>query len=323
MRTLREWDKYLKQQELALKKDAKKTPAETTPAPDVRRTELPAEDTAPRAGPIIAVTAKTPSEGAQIESYTVPELDDFVPAVSEPRPIPKEPTTSEPRPTPETQDTGAETTQPGLFQAPPKKRTAPKSTPARAKRSRGRKASRQTGSISRRLKELPPSVREFFATDADETAEKYYTKGFKENRHQLIERLLDPPLSLEEAARVLGVCPTTVRRYTNKGLLKHFRTAGNQRRFRLSDVIVFVESRSLTSASGKGGSDLKAESPQEAPSQPAPAKAASAKRAAARKAPTRKATSPVRKADKARTSRKTSALKPARKRRTRAATSRR
>ncbi len=66
----------------------------------------------------------------------------------------------------------------------------------------------------------------------------------REGREELLQRLLDPLLSLEETARLLGVCPTTVRRYTNKGVLKHLRTQGNQRRFRLSDVMEFLESRS-------------------------------------------------------------------------------
>ena len=71
---------------------------------------------------------------------------------------------------------------------------------------------------------------------------KESVKEVKETREQLLQRLLDPLISLEEAARLLEVCPTTVRRYTNKGLLKHYRTAGNQRRFKLSDVLAFLES---------------------------------------------------------------------------------
>ncbi|MEJ5253333.1 MAG: helix-turn-helix domain-containing protein, partial [Armatimonadota bacterium] len=55
--------------------------------------------------------------------------------------------------------------------------------------------------------------------------------------------LLNPSLTLEDTARLLGVCPTTVRRYTERGLLNHYRTPGNQRRFRLSDVIAFLEAR--------------------------------------------------------------------------------
>ena len=75
----------------------------------------------------------------------------------------------------------------------------------------------------------------------EEPAQKYYSRGFKETRGQLIERLLDPTMTLEDTARVLGVCPTTVRRYTNRGVLPHYRTLGQQRRFRLSDVLAFLE----------------------------------------------------------------------------------
>ena len=75
-----------------------------------------------------------------------------------------------------------------------------------------------------------------------EAAQGYY-KDFKETREELLQRLIDPQISLEEAARILNVCPTTVRRYTNRGLLEHFRTPGNQRRFRLSDVLAFLESQ--------------------------------------------------------------------------------
>jgi excisionase family DNA binding protein len=85
----------------------------------------------------------------------------------------------------------------------------------------------------------------FGVTNAEEVAQNSY-KTFKESRSELIQRLLDPPITLEEAARVLDVCPTTVRRYTNKGILRHFRTAGNQRRFRLSDVLTFMETRGRT-----------------------------------------------------------------------------
>lgn|GEM_PF-3168971 len=77
--------------------------------------------------------------------------------------------------------------------------------------------------------------------EEEEVARKYYTRDFKETRQQLIQRLLNPTLTLEETARVLGVCPATVRRYTNRGVLPHYRTVGQQRRFRLSDVLVFLE----------------------------------------------------------------------------------
>jgi excisionase family DNA binding protein len=65
----------------------------------------------------------------------------------------------------------------------------------------------------------------------------------EETREELLSRLLDPTLTLEETARILEVCPTTVRRYTNKGILPHERSQGNQRRFKLSSVIKFRESQ--------------------------------------------------------------------------------
>lgn len=68
-------------------------------------------------------------------------------------------------------------------------------------------------------------------------------RTFEETREQLIRRLLDPTLTLEETARLLDVCPATVRRYTNRGQLPHHRTIGQQRRFRLSDVLTFLERR--------------------------------------------------------------------------------
>lgn len=76
----------------------------------------------------------------------------------------------------------------------------------------------------------------------EEVAQSSYT-DFRETREELLQRLLDPQLTLEDTARILNVCPTTVRRYTNRGLLRHYRTAGNQRRFRLSDIMQFLESQ--------------------------------------------------------------------------------
>jgi excisionase family DNA binding protein len=78
----------------------------------------------------------------------------------------------------------------------------------------------------------------------DNVVQNSYRRSFKENRIELIEKILDPTLSLEDTARLLNVCPTTVRRYTNKGLLTHQRTTGDQRRFKLSDVLTFLEANS-------------------------------------------------------------------------------
>jgi excisionase family DNA binding protein len=60
-------------------------------------------------------------------------------------------------------------------------------------------------------------------------------------KEDLLRRLMDPTLSLQEAAIILEVCPATVRRYADDGLLNCLRTDGNQRRFRLSDVLAFEE----------------------------------------------------------------------------------
>ncbi len=99
--------------------------------------------------------------------------------------------------------------------------------------------------INPELKELienMPRNLEFLAQFYDdEVTSRYYNHDFKETRSDLIKRLLDPELTLEEVSRLLGVCPATVRRYTNRGWLEHHRTKGGQRRFRLSAVAKHVE----------------------------------------------------------------------------------
>ncbi len=78
-----------------------------------------------------------------------------------------------------------------------------------------------------------------------------------QSRAALIDRLINPVLTLEETARLLNVCAATVRRYNNRGILKAYRkepvrsvrtndeeAAGRetrQRRFRLADVMEFLE----------------------------------------------------------------------------------
>lgn len=94
----------------------------------------------------------------------------------------------------------------------------------------------------RALWESLPRLVEFLLTYFDDdVTSNYYGGEFKESRRDLIRRLLDPELTLEETSRLLGVCPATVRRYTNRGWLTHHRTPGGQRRFRLSDIMRFVE----------------------------------------------------------------------------------
>lgn len=88
---------------------------------------------------------------------------------------------------------------------------------------------------------LPRHIQLLMRPAAEEVAQNSYKSKFSESREELIRRLLDPQLSLEETARILNVCPTTVRRYSNRGLLKQERTQGNHRRFRMSDVLAFLE----------------------------------------------------------------------------------
>ncbi|HEY6102313.1 MAG TPA: helix-turn-helix domain-containing protein [bacterium] len=62
-----------------------------------------------------------------------------------------------------------------------------------------------------------------------------------ETREEIIQRLLDPELSMHEAAALLNVSKATLRRYTDSGKLACFRTAGGQRRFKLSAVLALRE----------------------------------------------------------------------------------
>ena len=88
---------------------------------------------------------------------------------------------------------------------------------------------------------LPKNIEFLCSFYDDSVTANYYGGEFKETRQALIHRLLDPEMSLEETSRLLGVCPATVRRYTNRGWLTHHRTTGGQRRFRLSGVVEFVQ----------------------------------------------------------------------------------
>ena len=92
-----------------------------------------------------------------------------------------------------------------------------------------------------RQKQLPMELGE--VAEEKDTEDASGSRSATETRQELVQRLLDPTLTLREAALLLDVCPTTVRRYTNRGLLKCFRTPGNQRRFNLSSVLEFLERR--------------------------------------------------------------------------------
>ena len=159
---------------------------------------------------------------------------------------------------------------PAATPVPPEEDTAPESVnaPRRVPRSRARHARNvrpeyvPSGLSAADLwATVPRHVQTLLALGRmeeieEEVAQSSYKRPFQETRKELIERLLDPILSLEDTARVLNVCPTTVRRYTNKGILTYYRkepdrptTGGNseketrQRRFRLSDILAFLETQ--------------------------------------------------------------------------------
>jgi excisionase family DNA binding protein len=73
-----------------------------------------------------------------------------------------------------------------------------------------------------------------------------------ESREEIIRRLLDPELTLYEAAAVLNLSKATVRRYTDQGKVPCLRTDGGQRRFRLSALLTFLDEQSQ-SRGGPGG----------------------------------------------------------------------
>lgn len=102
----------------------------------------------------------------------------------------------------------------------------------------GHSMKERLSALQARQRQLPIEVEE-----AEEDEEQERGSRATETRQDLIQRLLDPTLTLREAALLIDVCPTTVRRYTNRGLLNCFRTPGNQRRFHLSDVLEFLERR--------------------------------------------------------------------------------
>ena len=65
----------------------------------------------------------------------------------------------------------------------------------------------------------------------------------KETRSQMIERLTNPLISLHEAGVILNVCASTLRRYSDSGVLPHERTSGGQRRFHLKQVLALLADR--------------------------------------------------------------------------------
>ncbi len=221
-------------------------------SPQTQKSDIaPAEQTAAKSvrSPFVPVTLgedEMPEFGAYLPSYAVTETRIETIAESEPTPTvlavdleqsPQTPVSSSPE-----------------LESP--KRRIPKS------RARHLRAAQEVEP----LKEIEPtelwsSIPKYLETllamertDDLEVAQYSYKSPFLEKRRELIHRLLDPELSIEETARLLCVCPTTVRRYTNRGILRCYRKEvaqgreqsvmtydTRQRRFRLTDILLFLE----------------------------------------------------------------------------------
>jgi excisionase family DNA binding protein len=117
------------------------------------------------------------------------------------------------------------------FNASPAEPAPPRDEPGEAGAHAGRVAEREpdVGEQSTLPIELGPSLR------------RGGRRRITETRQEIIRRLLDPEVTLYEAAAVLNLSKATVRRYTDQGKLPCVRTGGGQRRFRLSALLTFLE----------------------------------------------------------------------------------
>ena len=66
--------------------------------------------------------------------------------------------------------------------------------------------------------------------------------GIAESFSSEVPAVEDPFLNVSEAAERLGVSAASLRKWSNDGLVPVYRTPGNQRRFRQSDLDGFLES---------------------------------------------------------------------------------
>ncbi|MER3474007.1 MAG: hypothetical protein C4335_08230 [Armatimonadota bacterium] len=264
MRTLEDWFKYLEQQYVDEKAEKEKQEQTQPPAP--KEANIPSAPSAPKTSvqPPRSTSSPPALEQVQMIETPVPDPAEYIftlrRASSEPTPSSAE---AEIEPQPRAQSAssaapsapGAEmgsaesVSEPSAEETPIVEPEPKTERPVRAKATRRAPYTRSVRpvpppqSIEELWKRVPKHVRLLVELGDDAVTQRYYDRRFKESRQELVERLLNPSLTLEDTARLLGVCPTTVRRYTERGLLNHYRTPGNQRRFRLSDVIAFLEAR--------------------------------------------------------------------------------
>ena len=239
------------------------TPAHDSPAASPLSSEL-LSPAAPKEQTPTVAAAQTPAAPAPAESrrdalvsIRVPDFAEFVPLIEQEvgrKPLAAPAPRAEPAPTPAP-------TEP----APPPSELPSDGPRLHKRKRRGKKPSPETvvpPEADKLWAKLPQYLRYLAEWTDDGVTRKYYpVRGRDESREELIARLTDPVLTLEETARLLGVCPATVRRYTDRGWLRCFRTDGNQRRFRLSDIVAFLEEQALRQPRGNRNAHRESETP--------------------------------------------------------------
>lgn len=232
---------------------------------------MPPERTAHRDTPMPAVRDDPPTPDLPLQppkqvlvAIQVPDFAAFVPALEQElhRQPPAAPPKEVPEPPPPTPTAPTDA---------PRVAETPQEPPSDGPRLRKRKGRKKTMPEPEAV--VPPEADELWAklpqylrylvewTDDGITRKYYPVRGRDETREELIARLTDPVLTLEETARLLGVCPATVRRYTDRGWLHCFRTEGNQRRFRLSDIVAFLETQAARQPRGNRNAHRESETP--------------------------------------------------------------
>ena len=240
------------------------TPAHDPPAASPSSSE-PLSPAAPKEQTPTVAAAQTPAAPAPAESrrdalvsIRVPDFAEFVPLIEQE--LGRKPSAA-PSPSAAPVPTSAQA------ESAPAPTEPPSDGPRLRKRKRrGKKPSPETvvpPEADKLWAKLPQYLRYLAEwTDDDGVTRKYYpVRGRDESREELIARLTDPVLTLEETARLLGVCPATIRRYTDRGWLRCFRTEGNQRRFRLSDIVAFLEEQALRQPRGNRNAHRESETP--------------------------------------------------------------
>lgn len=180
---------------------------------------------------------KRQSQNGEMFQLNIPNIEDYLPIFSDKSRLTPTRTAivqMEQAAAAKQQDGAAPKRQPGKPKAPRRLKRPELSGPRPRHR---REASEPAFDTSH----MPDLLKDLAGKGNDAVLEKYYSRSRQSSRKETFEKITNPELTLEETARLLGVCPTTVRRYTNRGWLRHHRTQGNQRRFRLSDITDFLE----------------------------------------------------------------------------------